>query len=50
MSDNDGKVPLRPIHSAGGCGSAPGVVVAHRYREPVRPEDVPRIVEELSGD
>ena len=38
---------LRTIECAGGCGYAPVVVVDHRYREPMRPEDVPGIVEEL---
>jgi NADH-quinone oxidoreductase E subunit len=45
----DGDVTLRAIECAGGCGRAPVVVVDHRYREPVRPEDVPAIVEELRG-
>jgi NADH-quinone oxidoreductase subunit E len=45
----DGAVTLRLIECAGGCGYAPVVVVDHRYREPVRPDDVPAIVEELRG-
>jgi NADH-quinone oxidoreductase subunit E len=45
----DGKVTLRTIECAGGCGYAPVVVVDHRYREPTRPEDVAGIVAEL-GD
>ena len=45
----DGKVTLRTIECAGGCGYAPVVVVDHRYREPTRPEDVPGIVGELNG-
>jgi NADH-quinone oxidoreductase E subunit len=45
----DGKVTLRTIECAGGCGWGTVVVVDHRYREPVRPEDVPKIVEELRG-
>jgi NADH-quinone oxidoreductase subunit E len=45
----DGAVTLRTIECAGGCGYAPVVVVDHRYREPTKPEDVPRIVEELNG-
>jgi NADH-quinone oxidoreductase E subunit len=45
----DGKVTLRTIECAGGCGYAPVVVVDHRYREPTKPEDVPGIVAEL-GD
>jgi NADH-quinone oxidoreductase E subunit len=48
-TSEDGKVTLRAIECAGGCGYAPVVVVDHRYREPTRPEDVPGIVAEL-GD
>jgi NADH-quinone oxidoreductase E subunit len=43
----DGEFTLRTIECAGGCGWATVVSVDHRYREPVRPEDVPAIVEEL---
>ena len=43
----DGEVTLRAIECAGGCGSAPVVVVDHRYHEPVKPEDVPAIVEQV---
>ena len=46
-TSEDGKVTLRTIECAGGCGYAPVVVVDHRYREPTRAEDVPRIVQEL---
>jgi NADH-quinone oxidoreductase E subunit len=45
----DGAVTFRLIECAGGCGYAPVVVVDHRYREPVRPDQVPAIVEELRG-
>jgi NADH-quinone oxidoreductase subunit E len=45
----DGQITLRTIECAGGCGYAPVVVVDHRYREPTKPEDVPRIVQELQG-
>jgi len=48
-TSDDGKVTLRTIECAGGCGSAPVVVVDHRYREPTRPDDVAGIVEELRG-
>ncbi|MEP6909423.1 MAG: NADH-quinone oxidoreductase subunit NuoE [Actinomycetota bacterium] len=48
-TSDDGKVTLRTIECAGGCGYAPVVVVDHRYREPTRPEDVPAIVGELNG-
>jgi NADH-quinone oxidoreductase subunit E len=43
----DGAVTFRTIECAGGCGYAPVVVVDSHYREPVRPEDVPALVEEL---
>jgi NADH-quinone oxidoreductase subunit E len=43
----DGNVTLRALECAGGCGWATVVAVDHRYREPVRPEDVPAIVQEL---
>ena len=46
-TSEDGKVTLRTIECAGGCGYAPVVVVDHRYREPTRPEDVPGVVAEL---
>ena len=45
----DGAVTLRTIECAGGCGWGTVVVVDHRYREPTKPEDVPRIVQELQG-
>ncbi|HEU5064320.1 MAG TPA: NADH-quinone oxidoreductase subunit NuoE [Gaiellaceae bacterium] len=48
-TSEDGKVTLRAIECAGGCGYAPVVVIDHRYREPTRPDDVPGIVAEL-GD
>jgi len=47
----DGEVTLRTIECVGGCGRAVVVSVDGRYREPVRVEDVPAIVEELrDGD
>ena len=46
---DDGAVTLRTIECAGGCGWGTVVAVDHRYREPVRPEDVPALVEELRG-
>ena len=45
----DGEITLRTVECAGGCGRAPVVVVDHVYREPVRPDQVPAIVEELRG-
>ena len=46
-TSEDGTVTLRTIECAGGCGWGTVVVVDHRYREPVRAEDVPGIVQEL---
>jgi NADH-quinone oxidoreductase E subunit len=46
----DGAVTFRTMECAGGCGYAPVVVIDSRYREPVRPEDVPAIVEELRAE
>ena len=43
----DGEFTLRTVECAGGCGYAPVVVVDNRYREPVRPDQVGRILEEL---
>jgi NADH-quinone oxidoreductase E subunit len=48
-TSDDGRVTLRTIECAGGCGYAPVVVVDHRYREPTKPEDVPGIVAELGN-
>jgi NADH-quinone oxidoreductase subunit E len=45
----DGENTLRTIECAGGCGWGTVVAVNSRYREPVRAEDVPAIVEELKG-
>jgi NADH-quinone oxidoreductase subunit E len=50
-TSGDGEFTLRAIECAGGCGQAVVVVVDEVYREPVRAEDVPAIVEELKrGD
>jgi NADH-quinone oxidoreductase subunit E len=43
----DGEITLRTVECAGGCGWGTVVSVDHRYREPVKPEDVGEIVEEL---
>jgi NADH-quinone oxidoreductase subunit E len=43
----DGDVTLRTVECAGGCGWGTVVAIDHRYREPVKAEDVPAIVEEL---
>src|SRR5829696_7068435 len=44
---DDGEVTLRTVECTGGCGWGTVVSLDHRYREPVRAEDVPGIVEEL---
>ena len=46
-TSEDGAFTLRAIECAGGCGRAVVVVVDEHYREPVRPEDVPAVVEGL---
>jgi NADH-quinone oxidoreductase E subunit len=43
----DGGFTLRALECAGGCGWGTVVAIDHRYREPVKPEDVPTIVSEL---
>jgi NADH-quinone oxidoreductase subunit E len=44
---DDGKITFRTIECAGGCGYATVVVVDSRYHEPVAPEDVSALVEEI---
>jgi NADH-quinone oxidoreductase subunit E len=46
---DDGEVTLRAVECLGGCGYATVVAVDERYRQHVKPDDVPRIVEELRG-
>ena len=41
----DGEVTLRTVECLGGCGYATVVAVDHRYREHVKPDDVPEIVQ-----
>jgi NADH-quinone oxidoreductase subunit E len=45
----DGRVTLRTVECAGGCGWGTVVAVDYRYREPVNPGDVPAMVRELQG-
>ena len=40
-------ITLRAVECAGGCGWGTVVSVDHRYREPVRAEDVPAIVQDV---
>jgi NADH-quinone oxidoreductase E subunit len=46
---DDGQVTLRAIECLGGCGYATVVAVDQRYRQNVKPDDVPGIVKELRG-
>jgi NADH-quinone oxidoreductase E subunit len=48
-TSDDGEVTLRAVECLGGCGYATVVSLDERYREHVKPDDVPRIVEELRG-
>ena len=43
----DGEITLRTVECLGGCGYATVVSVDHRYRQFVKPEDVPAIVEDV---
>jgi NADH-quinone oxidoreductase E subunit len=45
----DGEITLRAVECLGGCGYATVVAVDDRYREHVRPETVPEIVEDVRG-
>jgi NADH-quinone oxidoreductase E subunit len=45
----DGEITLRTVECLGGCGYATVVAVDNRYRELVKPEDVPAIVEGVRG-
>jgi NADH-quinone oxidoreductase subunit E len=44
----DGNVTFRTVECLGGCGYATVVAVDHRYRQFVKPDDVPEIVAELA--
>jgi len=46
---DDGEVTFRAVECLGGCGYATVVAVDNRYREHVKPEDVPAIVEAIHG-
>ena len=43
----DGAITLRAVECLGGCATPTIVAIDHRYREWVKPGDVPAIVEEL---
>ena len=48
-TSDDGKLTLRTVECLGGCGYATVVAVDNRYRQHVKPEDVPEIVKEIRG-
>ncbi|HYX77620.1 MAG TPA: NAD(P)H-dependent oxidoreductase subunit E, partial [Gaiellaceae bacterium] len=43
----DGEITLRTVECLGGCGYATVVAVDNRYRQFVKPEDVPGVVEDV---
>jgi NADH-quinone oxidoreductase E subunit len=43
----DDEITLRAVECFGGCGWGTVVSIDHRYREPVRADDVPAIVAEM---
>jgi NADH-quinone oxidoreductase subunit E len=43
----DGEVTLRAVECYGGCGWGPVVAIDQRYHEPVKADDVPKLVQEL---
>ena len=43
----DGEITLRTVECYGGCGWGPVVAVDQRYHEPVKPDDVPKLVQGL---
>jgi len=45
----DGAITFRAVECLGGCGHATVVAVDNRYREHVKPEDVPSIVGSVRG-
>jgi NADH-quinone oxidoreductase subunit E len=46
----DGEVTLSTVECLGGCGYATVVAVDNRYRQFVKPDDVPEIARGLRGD
>jgi NADH-quinone oxidoreductase E subunit len=45
----DGEITLRAVECLGGCGYATVVAVNDRYRQHVRPETAPEILQEIAG-
>jgi NADH:ubiquinone oxidoreductase subunit E len=48
-TSDDGKITFRTVECLGGCGYATVVAVDSRYRQHVKPDDVPAIVKEIRG-
>jgi NADH-quinone oxidoreductase E subunit len=46
----DGEITFRAVECLGGCGYATVVAVDNRYRQHVKPDDVPGIVEGIRAD
>ena len=46
----DGTVTLRTVECYGGCGWGPVVAIDQRYHEPVKAEDVPKLMEGIRGN
>jgi NADH-quinone oxidoreductase subunit E len=46
-TSDDGEITFRTVECLGGCGYATVVAVDHRYRQFVKPDDVPAIVEAI---
>jgi NADH-quinone oxidoreductase E subunit len=46
---DDGEITFRTFECLGGCGYATVVSIDNRYREHVKPDDVPAIVEAIRG-
>jgi NADH-quinone oxidoreductase subunit E len=49
-TSEDGEVTLSTVECLGGCGYATVVAVDNRYRQFVKPDDVPEIARGLRGD
>jgi NADH-quinone oxidoreductase E subunit len=50
QTTEDGHVTLRVVECLNGCGYAPVIAIDRRQRHPVKPEEVPAIVEELRAN
>jgi NADH-quinone oxidoreductase subunit E len=50
QTTEDGEITFRTVECLGGCGYATVVAVDNRYRQFVKPEDVPAIVGDVRAD